>query len=69
MIYVISFGITNSFFDSGIAVLYTVQFILVPIQICQSVSHALTYGIYNKKSGKDFSIAIIVTQQKAKSLS
>jgi len=51
MIYVIAFGISVSF-SSEIELLYVIQFILVPIQLCQSVSHALTHGIYNKKIRK-----------------
>jgi len=51
MLFVIAIGISSSF-SSGIKLLYVIQFILVPIQLCQSVSHALTYGIYNNEIRK-----------------
>ena len=29
--------------------LYMIQFLLTPIQICQSLSHSMSYGVYNKE--------------------
>jgi len=48
MVFAIVLGLSN-FIDPGIGYLYVIQFILLPVQLCQSVSHALTYGIYNTK--------------------
>jgi len=51
MVFVIVFGISSSIGSSN-AFLYVTQFIIAPIQLCQSMSHALTYGIYSKKIRK-----------------
>ena len=37
---------------SSMASLYVVQFILMSVQLCQSLSHILSYGLYNKKIRK-----------------
>ena len=42
----------SSFTDSSIVSLYVMQFVLFPIQLCQSLSHILSYGLYNKEIRK-----------------
>ena len=47
IVYILSFST-----DSTIVFLYVVQFVLLPVQFCQSLSHILSYGLYNKEIQK-----------------
>ena len=52
MLFVIIIVISSSLIDSSIVSFYVIQFILIPIQLCQSLSHILSYGLYNKEIRK-----------------
>ena len=49
MIHALIYIVASFNFFSSTETLYIIQFILVPIQLCQSLSHVLSYGLYNKK--------------------
>ena len=51
ILFVITFAIVSSV-ASSTTFLYVIQFMLIPMQFCQSLSHTLTYGFYNKKIRK-----------------
>ena len=51
MLFVIIFIIASSTVSTTIS-LYVLQFVLIPVQLCQSLSHILSYGLYNKEIRK-----------------
>lgn len=52
IIFIIGFVARPTFSSSVPEQMFAIEFILFPIQICQSASHALVYGIYNKEIRK-----------------
>ena len=49
VIHVIIYTVASFNVFSSTEVMYITLFILIPIQLCQSLSHVLSYGLYNKK--------------------
>ena len=50
----IIYAIMVSVFDDPAALLYVIEFIMFPLLFVQMLSHALTYGVYNKNIRKEF---------------
>ena len=65
MSFVITFGIASTVATST-TFLYVIQFMLLPIQFCQSLSHTLTYGFYNKKIRKKLFISNYCSKKQSK---